>query len=93
MRTWKGALFAFLLFLAQTAALLHVFEHLAGDADRPANHGCSFCLAAHGLDAPLASLPAAPAPMFSGVPPFAPFSYLSPAPALPARGARAPPSA
>ena len=114
MKRWQGALFAFLLLFAQTAALLHAFEHRPGaaggtaaaagfvesgessdsaDSTEPAGHACAFCLAAHGLDAPLAAAAdAAPLLSFAAAPAPASF-YLSPAPAPPVPGARAPPFA
>lgn len=108
MKRWQGALFAFLLLFAQTAALLHAFEHRPGaagntvaaagfgesaDSTEPAGHACAFCLAAHGLDAPLAAAAgAAPLLSFAAAPAPASF-YLSPPPAPPVPGARAPPFA
>lgn len=55
MKLGRHLLFAFLLLLAQTGALTHGVEHLRSDADAPASHSCSLCIAAQGLDAPLAS--------------------------------------
>lgn len=55
MKFFRHALFAFLLLLAQSGALTHSVEHLRGDADAPASHSCALCIAAHGLDAPLAA--------------------------------------
>lgn len=93
MRAWKGGFFAFLLLFAQTAALLHAFEHRVGDSSESAGHSCSLCLAAHGLDVPLAATLAVP-PLLSFVAALAPQSfYLSPSAPPPARSARAPPFA
>lgn len=55
MKLLRHALFAFLLLLAQSGALTHGAEHLRSDADAPASHSCTHCIAAHGLDAPLAA--------------------------------------
>lgn len=55
MKLLRHALFALLLLLAQSGALTHGVEHLRIDADAPASHGCTLCIAAHGLDAPLAA--------------------------------------
>jgi hypothetical protein len=57
MRFFRHALVAFLLLLAQSGALTHAVEHLRIDADTPASHGCTLCIAAHGVDAALASTP------------------------------------
>lgn len=55
MKLLRHALFALLLLLAQSGALTHGVEHLRVDADAPASHSCTLCIAAHALDAPLAA--------------------------------------
>lgn len=57
MKLLRHALFAFLLLLAQSGALTHGVEHLRVDGDAPASHSCSYCVAAQGLDVPLAATP------------------------------------
>ncbi|MFZ2855796.1 MAG: hypothetical protein WAZ34_16985, partial [Rhodocyclaceae bacterium] len=59
MKLLRHALFAFLLLLAQTGVLTHAVEHLRVDGDTPASHSCAYCVAAQGLDAPLAAAPPA----------------------------------
>lgn len=56
MKLLRHALFAFLLLLAQSGALVHSVEHLRVDADdAPASHICTLCIAAQGLDTALVS--------------------------------------
>lgn len=55
MKFFRHALFALLLLLAQSGALTHAVEHLRSDADAPASHICTLCIAAQGLDTALVS--------------------------------------
>lgn len=57
MKILRHAVFALLLLLAQGGALAHGVEHLRGDADRTATHGCALCLAAQGVDTALGATP------------------------------------
>jgi len=52
----RHLLIAVLLLLAQSGALTHEIDHLHPDADEPASHVCALCIAAQGLDVPLASV-------------------------------------
>lgn len=93
MKLARHLLVALLLLLAQGVALTHAVEHLRPDADAPLTHSCALCLAAQGLDAALASAPAAlalcaaefAAPASAALPVYSP-------PAISPR-ARAPPAA
>lgn len=93
MKLARHLLFALLLLLAQTGVLTHAVEHLRPDSDAPASHTCALCVAAQGLDAPLASAPAAVA--FSEADFAAPAGFVVPlfSPAAVSPRARAPPAA
>lgn len=93
MRSWRHVFVVVLLLLAQAGALTHALEHLRPDADTPASHPCALCLAAHGLDVPLASTP--PRPLMPAAVHARPCraAFLATSPAAPAACARAPPVA
>jgi len=86
-------LLAVLLLLAQSGALTHALDHLHPDAGEPPSHACALCIAAQGLDAPLASV----APDFAlSAANFAPpmgESVAAPIPSTVSPRARAPPLA
>lgn len=91
MKLLRHALFAFLLLLAQSGALTHGVEHLRVDGDAPASHSCSYCVAAQGLDVPLAATPENVALSAAGFAPPAGAVLALHFAAAPAPRARAPP--
>lgn len=56
MKRLRHLLFAVLLLLAQSEALTHALDHLHPDVGDPPSHSCALCVAAQGLDVPLASV-------------------------------------
>lgn len=94
MKKLRHALFALVLLLAQVGALAHAVEHLRLDAaDHTADHACTLCLAAHGLDAPLAASPLLPERLAASFVRPVSAAFLSFPAALVSPRARAPPDA
>jgi len=56
MKQLRHLLLVVLLLLAQSGALTHALDHLRPDAGEPPSHACALCIAAQGLDVPLASV-------------------------------------
>jgi hypothetical protein len=93
MKLLRSAIFALLLVLAQSAALLHSVDHLKPDADAAGGYACVFCLAVHGLDSPVPSLAKVVVEPLLPVAPLAQAACSSCAPRLRQPCARAPPAA
>jgi hypothetical protein len=93
MKLFRHVLLTVLLLLAQTGALTHGVEHLRFDADTPASHSCSLCIATQGLDAaPVSTPPAIALPVTDFAPPASVVAAAFDTPAVTPR-ARAPPAA